>query len=1161
MDQNYTPRMPVCPNCGEENPARARFCLNCGAPLAGAAPTTRKERKFAAALFADVVGSTALAERQDPEVVQAVINRAFDRLSQEVERFGGVVEKFMGDAILAVFGVPNAHEDDPERAVRAAIEMQALLGELNRSFIAEHKPRLEMRIGVEAGEVLVDVDRVAGPRERMLTGDAVNTAARLQTAGEPPQVLVGPAIHSATKDVIDYRELPPLTLKGKEHPVPAWQALRIKARRRGERPRLGLEAHLVGRDEEFAVLQQTFHRVESEGRPALVTILGTAGVGKSRLASELLAYLESLKTLAYWRKGRCLAYGNVSYSALADAVKAQCEILEDDPPEIAAEKVRTAVEELFGDAEIVPHVRALIGAAEEGPRFSREELFDAWRRFLERMAARLPLVLVLEDLHWADAGLLDFVDHLANWARGPILVLALARPELLDLRPGWGGGKRNYSAIYLDPLTPEESSAMLEDLLGGALPEKLRRLVTERTEGVPLFAEEIVRMFIDRGVLRATEAKRWELSQPVDSVDVPRSINALIATRLDGLPLDEKELLQDAAVIGRAFWAGAVVGLSNAEASDVRAALGRLRVKELITPTEPSVFSGELEFAFRHVLIRDVAYESLPKALRAAKHVEVARWAEERAGERAEELAEVVAAHYLHAIAYREELDDQPDPDLDLAASRWASIAGGRAMRLWQQAEAYNWYTGALRLGRRAGSPLDELASLTEAAVRASMGSIPFAESQDLAQKGRELFEAIGDERGMARMEHDLAFASFNLGEHSEVPRWSERSIDRLEPFGDSVELASVLDFYGNFLRRQGRDADAEPLLRRALSMADRMGERVIAGHAAVSLGIVLVQLGDVAQGMEMTERGYATAQEAGELELMLRASNNLVSLLMDYAPDYPRGWRIIWRGIELSQRSGRRDIEGWLWQNAGNYAFDEGKLDVLEQVARMTREIGETLSDHHIMQGAGYYLGVWEFLRGNLQAAEDALARSFIERPELQALPYVYSLEGDIQEARGRREDAIDAYRRAVESAHGDLMLGMVDEALGKLIRSLALADRAREAEPLLADLRRSARGGRTRRRCLRGLRGCWPRILGCGWSGSAVPSRASRASAGWSTRRGACSISPPCLTPGAMAAQPSESEHARCSKNAASSPSPELPEPPEPPEMLERRDREWGL
>jgi class 3 adenylate cyclase len=453
----------TCPRCGEGNPERARFCLNCGEPLSE--PTQRRrERKYATALFADLVGSTSLAEREDPEIVQSVVGRAFDRLADEIGRYEGLLEKFMGDAVLAVFGVPRAHEDDAERAVRAALEMQAVLSELNRSFAAEGKPELAMRIGVEAGEVLVDVERASGPRDRMLTGDAVNTAARLQTAADPGRVLVGPGVFAATKDVIEYGELPALDLKGKDQPVPAWQALRIRAKQRGERPELGMEAKLVGRDEELSVLKETFRRVEGEGRPALVTVVGPAGVGKSRLVRELERHVEGLPEFVYWRRGRCLAYGNASYSALADAIKAQCEILEDDATDVVLKKVEGTVRELFGDGELVPQIGALVGAGDPGS-LGREDLFDAWRRFLERLSARYPLVLAFEDIHWADEGLLDFIEHLADWAQGPIMTVALARPELFEARPTWGGGKRNAASIYVEPLSPDESSVMLEDLL------------------------------------------------------------------------------------------------------------------------------------------------------------------------------------------------------------------------------------------------------------------------------------------------------------------------------------------------------------------------------------------------------------------------------------------------------------------------------------------------------------------------------------------------------------------------------------------------------------------------------------------------------------------------------------------------------------------------
>ncbi len=473
--------MRTCPSCGEENPERARFCLACATPLEAEPAPGRMERKFATALFADLVGSTTLAEQEDAEVVQSVVGRTFDRLSEEITRYGGHLEKFMGDAVLAVFGIPKTHEDDPERAVRAALEMQAVLSELNRTFAEEGKPQLAMRIGVEAGEVLVDLQRATGPHDRMLTGDAVNTAARLQTAADPGRVVVGPTVFASVKDVIDLKELPSLTLKGKSEPVPAWEALRVTAKRRGERPALGMQARLIGRDEELTVLKQTMQQIEHAARPALVTIVGPAGVGKSRLVTELSDYAEGLPSVFYWRVGRCLAYGNTSYSALADAIKAQCEVLDDDPVDVMLAKIDGVVEELFGDLDLVPEIRALMATSDR--TFSRESLFEAWRRFLERMAARYPFVLVLEDIHWADEGLLDFIEHVADWAQGPIMVVALARPELFERRPTWGGGKRNANSIYLDALTPEEDATMVDELVPGEMPDELRTMIVERCRG------------------------------------------------------------------------------------------------------------------------------------------------------------------------------------------------------------------------------------------------------------------------------------------------------------------------------------------------------------------------------------------------------------------------------------------------------------------------------------------------------------------------------------------------------------------------------------------------------------------------------------------------------------------------------------------------------
>ncbi len=1047
--------MVACPACGEENPDRARFCLNCSTPLQ---PTTsRHERKFASALFADIVGSTELAEREDPEVVQALVSRAFDRLSTEIERYGGLIEKFVGDAVLAVFGVPSAHEDDPERAVRAGLEMQAVLSELNRSFAAEGRPELEMRIGVEAGEVLVDLERAGGTRDRMLTGDAVNTASRLQSAADPGHVVVGPAVYASTKEVIDYRDLEPLDLKGKAGPVPAWDALRVRARRRGERPPLGLESRLVGRDEEFAVLKQTLQRVESEGRPALVTVLGNAGVGKSRLAWEFAKYVEGLPQILYWRRGRSLAYGNVSYSALAEAVKAQCEVLEDDPPEVVVEKVDHTVKELFGDLEVAPHVRALVGGRTE-ERLSREELFDAWRRFLERMAARYPLVLALEDLHWADAGLLDFVDHLADWATGPIFILTLARPELLEVRPSWGGGKRNYSAIFLDPLSAPECEAMVEDLLSSDLPESVKRLVAERSEGNPLYAEEIVRMLIDRGVLRATEAARWELAQPIDEVEIPRSIQALIAARLDTLPAEEKAVVQDAAVAGRIFWLGAVAALSEGGGAGVRDAIGRLRVKEIVIPREPSAFSGELEFAFRHVLIRDVAYESLPKLRRASKHVEVARWAEERTGHRARELAEVVGAHYLQAVEYRDELGEPADHELEAAAGRWCSEAGERAWDLWQQEEAHRWFSEALRLGERRDADPELLARTAEAVAVTAEGMRPFDEVLDAYRDAMTRYESLGRDRDVGRIQVAIAYAMLTVARLEEGRSWAERGVATLEPNGDSAELSHGFMTLGNLARRRGFPAEAEPSLRRAVEIAAAIDAPIAQGHAAVALGIVLLHLGRVPEGIAHIEEGWEIANRAGDLDLLLRVHNALPSTLMDYAPDYERGRRILLEGIELSRRSGRRDHEAWMWSNVGNYAFDQGRIDELEHAGRMCVEIGRSQDSPYALAAGTLGLGQAAFLRGDLEAASMLAAetRQVLDPSlESQAVPYQLLLEAWIAHARGDENDELRWCLTGLELLGEDLMAGMVDELLCETVRALVRRGRLAEAAPHLEQLR----------------------------------------------------------------------------------------------------------
>jgi class 3 adenylate cyclase/tetratricopeptide (TPR) repeat protein len=1043
--------MRTCASCGGENPENAKFCLHCGAALEEVAAPARMERKYATALFADLVGSTTLAEQQDPEIVQSVVGRTFDRLSAEIERYGGHLEKFMGDAVLAVFGIPKAHEDDAERAVRAGLEMLAVLSELNRGFAAEGKPQLELRIGIEAGEVLVDLERATGARDRMLTGDAVNVAARLQSAAEPGHIVVGPSVYAAVKDVIQLAELEPLTLKGKAEPVPAWDALSVPAKRRGERPALGLQSTLIGRDEELTVLKQTLHRVESEGRPALVTLIGPAGVGKSRLVRELASHVEGLPQTFYWRAGRCMAYGNTSYSALADAVKAHCEVLEDDPADVALEKTTRAVVELFGDDELAPLLAALVTAADRV--HSRESLFEAWRRFLERMAARYPLVLVLEDIHWADDGLLDFIEHAADWAQGPVMLLTLARPELFERRPTWGGGKRNAASIYLEPLTPDEDAAMVDDLLPGAISDELRKMIVDRAEGNPLYTEEIVRMLIDRGVIRATEASRWEVAAPVADVDVPRSIQGLIAARLDGLPDDEKVLLQDASVIGRTFWLGSVASLTGMAPGVAREALGRLRVKELIVPHEPSSFRDEPEFSFHHSLLRDGAYDSLPKSLRATKHEAVAAWAAERAGDRVDEIAELIATHRVEALRYREELGET-GPARDAAARQafeWARAAGTRATALWQPRESERWFGLASELADDArASVADRIEILRSRTwnVYFGVGTVHDAEGpiRELLALSRTSGDRLSEGYALTR----LAVIDFEQADDDAMWADLESAIAALEPIGDSSELADALRITGWARWRRGLAAEAEVALRRAVEIATRVDALVILAEATQDLAITVSMLGRGDEAIETLERARTLAKESGDLNVQMRLNNNYPSTIETWTSDFRRSRDFLFEGLELARKAGVRINLGWLLGSIGDNMSITGDLREAERYQHEAIEEARAVESDVLLGMRLNSLAYALIRQGRLEEAGEALeqaTRIDESHPEPQNKVGLQLDRGVLAILESRLEDAARELIVGVEQArtyHVDVFA----EGFPHLVRTLLELDRRDEAE-----------------------------------------------------------------------------------------------------------------
>ena len=673
--------MSFCPSCGHRNPPGGKFCPECGAALGAAEPLASEERKVVTVLFADLVGFTSRAEHMDPEDVRALLSPFYARLRSELERFGGTVEKFIGDAVMALFGAPLTHEDDPERAVRAALAI--------RDWVREEE-RIQVRLAVNTGEALVLLGARPSEGEGMAAGDVVNTAARLQAAAPVNGVLVGERTFRETRAVIEYRPVAPVAAKGKREPVPVWEAVAARARLGVDVPHQARTA-LVGRERELYALRGALERMRAERTPQLVTLVGVPGIGKSRLVYELSRIADAEAELISWRQGRCLPYGEgVSFWALAEMVKAQAGILEDDPPDQAGVKLAAMTAQVVGGTAgaewVARHLGVLAGVDGGGtPTGSdRSEVFAAWRQFFEALAERRPLVLVFEDLHWADDGLLDFVDYLAGWAgEVPLLVVGTARPELLARRPGWGGGKPNTIILSLPPLPDEDTARLIGLLVGRAVLDAGQQAVLlARAGGNPLYAEQYVQMLAERRDGR--------------ELPLPGSIQGIIGARLDLLEPREKRLLQDAAVVGNVFWPAAVAAFGGgAGRGELEESLHALERKQFVRRDGASSVAGETQYAFTHVLLRDVAYGQIPRAARAGKHVHAAGWIESLG--RPDDHAEMLAHHYLRAL----ELARAASQDTAGLAPRARTAlrrAGDRALALNAFAAAAGYYRAALGL-------------------------------------------------------------------------------------------------------------------------------------------------------------------------------------------------------------------------------------------------------------------------------------------------------------------------------------------------------------------------------------------------------------------------------------------------------------------------------
>ena len=808
-----------------------------------AEPGSRRERKVLTVLFADLVGFTSRSEELDPEDVAAELESYQRRLRAELERHGGTVEKFIGDAVMALFGAPVAHEDDAERAVRAALAIRDWA----------RAAGIEVRIGVNSGEALVTVAARPEAGETMAAGDVVNTAARLEAAAPVNGVLVGESAFRATERHIEYREHEPVQAKGKSQPVVAFEAVSARSHVAVDRVH---RATLVGRQREVDLLEGALGRAVDESSCQLVTLIGVPGIGKSRLVFELGRTVDERPELIAWRRGRCLPYGDgVTFWALGEIVKAHAGIVEADGPTEAERKLRA----IANDAWTESHLRPLVGLAgtTEGGADARGEAFAAWRQFLESLAEERPLVVVFEDLHWADDHLLDFVDHLVDWVGPlPLLVIATARPELLSRRPAWGGGKPNALTISLSPLSDDDTGHLLAELLAEQLPEEKQAELLARAGGNPLYAEEFARMLRDRGGDGA----------------LPETVQGLIAARLDLLDPGHKALVQDAAVVGEHFWIGALSSLSGLDHTALEAALHSLARKEFVGRERASEVAGDREYAFRHVVVRDVAYAQIPRADRADKHLNTARWLEQLG--RRDDHAEMIAQHYLEALTLTRAARGPTSVFSDAARAALAD-AGDRAFALNAYDVAERFYRGALELVSEGDAPV-------RAQLLLSLGRTLYLGSgsaHDVLRQAHDELVALGDHEGAAEAAMTLSLEQWFAGDRAGAFEQLVAARGLVEALQQSPVKARVLSLGARLMMVASQNEEAIRLGDEALALADRLGLEELRAEILDTIGAALAEQGETDRARELLTEAIQTARRANAPWEVTRALNNLAAI------------------------------------------------------------------------------------------------------------------------------------------------------------------------------------------------------------------------------------------------------------------------------------------
>ena len=966
-------------------------------------------------LFCDLVGFTPLSEARDPEAVRELLSRYFDRARTVIGRYGGVVEKFIGDAVMAVWGAPVATEGDAERAVRAGLDLVAAVGELGAETGV---PGLAARAGVMTGEVAVTLG-AAG--EGMVTGDTVNTAARVQAAAGPGQVLVDGATQRLACAGVGFADAGEHALKGKADPARLWRATRVLAGVGGVKRVDGLEAPLIGRDAELRTIRELFHAATERRVPRMVLISGPAGVGKSRLGWEFDKYISGLAEPVWWHRGRCLSYGEgAAFWALAEIVRQRLGIAEEDPTEAAAGKLAAGLDRFVPDPAERSYIGVRLGrllgvafAGDGGGPLAREELFAGWRLFFERLAAEGPVALLVEDAQYADAGLLDFLDHLIDWARDlPIYVLVFARPELGQSRPGFGTG-RNRSTLTLDPLDAASMDQLVDALVPG-MAATARAKITNQAQGIPLFAVETVRALIDRDIIQPLEGI-YRLVGDVGELAVPDSLHALLAARLDALDPEVRRLVADAAVLGTTFPAEALIAVSRRDEPSVRAALAELVRREVLTVSAEPLSPERGSYGFAQNMLRQVAYDTLSRRDRKARHLTVAAHLRTAFPGDGEEVTDVIARHYLDAM------DAVPgDPDADqirgqaitalIRAAERAERTGAPAMAAASYATAAGLTSLGTRDGEDAADGRPSVGMLWERAAQATLTSGDWAAAIDHAGRARDYHLDRGQARAAARAQATAGRALRLWGHHAEAREQLTAAVEvlRADPDADTVsaleELAGLEVFAGS--------PDADRLSTEALTLGQALG--VGTGQLAgllVARGIYLRTDNRYAQAVAYyREAGRLATQDSDSLALG-RALLNLADL--QAATDPAAAAEAARAAAGHLRRAGARDYLAVAIINLAQALLMLGDWEAAEAGLTQAAD-ADGLAGNEFL---ACYRGWLAALRGDTATAQTMLAalpdlRASEEPPDKAVISLV---EAFTAAARGQPQDALRHARGAL--------------------------------------------------------------------------------------------------------------------------------------------------